>query len=110
MLFHINTAFVKEMFKTIDEDDDNRLDAKELLVMVSAAMETEIGADLQTAKEVLEGARDEFGESNRCSFLSYIKQLLYKVSYRLWKNYADRGSVLCFFLVLVNLFVGHYLE
>ena len=63
MLFHINTAFVKEMFKTIDEDDDNRLDAGELLVMVSAAMETEIGADLQTAKEVLEGARDEFGES-----------------------------------------------
>ena len=80
MLFHINIAFVKEMFKTIDEDDDNRLDAGELLVMVSAAMETEIGADLQTAKEVLEGARDEFGESNCCSFLSYIKQLLYKVS------------------------------
>ena len=50
------------MFKTVDEDDDNRLDAGELLVMVSAAMETEIGADLQTAKEVLEGARDEFGE------------------------------------------------
>lgn len=46
------------MFKTMDEDDDNRLDAGELLVMVSAAMETEIGADLQTAKEVLEGARD----------------------------------------------------
>ena len=53
--------FKKEMFKTIDEDDDNRVDAGELLVMVSAAMETEIGADLQTAKEVLEGARDEFG-------------------------------------------------
>lgn len=51
------------MFKTIDEDDDNRVDASELLVMVSAAMETEIGADLQTAKEVLEGARDEFGKS-----------------------------------------------
>ena len=50
------------MFKTIDEDDDNRLDAGELLVMVSAAMQTEIGADLQTAKEVLEGARDEFGK------------------------------------------------
>lgn len=50
------------MFKTIDEDDDNRLDAGELLVMVSAAMETEIGADLQIAKEVLEGARDEFGK------------------------------------------------
>lgn len=46
----------------MDEDDDNRLDAGELLVMVSAAMETEIGADLQTAKEVLEGARDEFGK------------------------------------------------
>ena len=51
------------MFKTIDEDDDNRVDAGELLVIVSAAMETEIGADLQTAKEVLEGARDEFGKS-----------------------------------------------
>ena len=50
------------MFKTIDKDDDNRLDAGEVLVMVSAAMETEIGAELQTAKEVLEGARDEFGE------------------------------------------------
>ena len=50
------------MFKTIDEDDDNRLDAFELLVMVSAAMETEIGADLNLAKHVLEGARDEFGE------------------------------------------------
>lgn len=69
------------MFKTIDEDDDNRLDAGELLVMVSAAMETEIGADLQTAKEVLEGARDEFGESNRCTFVSCIKQLFYKVCY-----------------------------
>ena len=53
---------LQEMFKTIDEDDDNRLDAGELLVMVSAAMQTEIGADLQTAKEVLEGARDEFGK------------------------------------------------
>ena len=110
MLFHINTAFVKEMFKTIDEDDDNRLDAGELLVMVSAAMETEIGADLQTAKEVLEGARDEFGESNRCSFLSYIKQLLYKVSYRLWRIMQIEDLCYVFFLVLVNLFVGHYLE
>jgi len=60
----------KEMFKTIDEDDDNRLDAGELLVMVSAAMETEIGADLQTAKEVLEGARDEFGEFTQLHVLS----------------------------------------
>ncbi|XP_073231661.1 uncharacterized protein [Porites lutea] len=62
----------KEMFKTIDEDDDNRLDAGELLVMVSAAMETEIGADLQTAKEVLEGARDEFGFIDFVGFMSYI--------------------------------------
>lgn len=62
----------KEMFKTIDEDDDNRLDAGELLVMVSAAMETEIGADLQTAKEVLEGARDEFGFIDFIGFMSYI--------------------------------------
>lgn len=62
----------KEMFKTIDEDDDNRLDASELLVMVSAAMETEIGADLQTAKEVLEGARDEFGFIDFIGFMSYI--------------------------------------
>ena len=54
---------MQEMFKTVDEDDDNRLDAGELLEMVSAAMETEIGADLQLAKEVLERARDEFGES-----------------------------------------------
>lgn len=58
------------MFKTVDEDDDNRLDASELLVMVSAAMETEIGADLQTAKEVLEGARDEFGESAQLRMLN----------------------------------------
>lgn len=62
----------KEMFKTIDEDDDNRVDAGELLVMVSAAMETEIGADLQTAKEVLEGARDEFGFIDFIGFMSYI--------------------------------------
>lgn len=62
----------KEMFKTIDEDDDNRVDAGELLVMVSAAMETEIGADLQTAKEVLEGARDEFGFIDFIGFISYI--------------------------------------
>lgn len=62
----------KEMFKTIDEDDDNRLDAGELLVMVSAAMETEIAADLQTAKEVLEGARDEFGFIDFIGFMSYI--------------------------------------
>lgn len=62
----------KEMFKTVDEDDDNRLDAGELLVMVSAAMETEIGADLQTAKEVLEGARDEFGFIDFIGFMSYI--------------------------------------
>lgn len=59
-LFHFLS--VQEMFKTIDEDDDNRMDAFELLVMVSAAMETEIGADLNLAKHVLEGARDEFGE------------------------------------------------
>lgn len=58
------------MFKTIDEDDDNRLDAGELLVMVSAAMETEIGADLQTAKEVLEAARDEFGKYTQQHLLS----------------------------------------
>lgn len=51
------------MFKTIDEDDDNRLEAVELLAMVSAAMETEIGADLNLAKHVLEGAQDEFGKS-----------------------------------------------
>lgn len=62
------------MFKTIDKDDDNRLDAVELLVMVSAAMETEIGADLNLAKQVLEGARDEFGESSIISglILNYV--------------------------------------
>ena len=58
------------MFKTVDEDDDDRLDAGELLVMASAAMETEIGADLQTAKEVLAGARDEFGESGQLRMLN----------------------------------------
>ncbi|XP_048576875.1 uncharacterized protein LOC5508068 [Nematostella vectensis] len=62
----------KEMYKIMDEDDDNRLDANELLVMVSAGMETEIGADLEQAKAVLEGARDEFGYIDFVGFLAYI--------------------------------------
>lgn len=34
------------MFKIVDEDDDNRLDVGELLVMVFVVMEMEIGVDL----------------------------------------------------------------
>lgn len=46
----------------MDEDDDNRLDVNEVLVMVSAAMGTEMGADLTDARKVLSAARDEFGK------------------------------------------------
>lgn len=49
----------------MDEDDDNRLDVNEVLVMVSAAMGTEMGADLADARKVLSAARDEFGKHIR---------------------------------------------
>lgn len=52
------------MYKTMDEDDDNRLDCDEVLVMVSAAMGTETGTDLADARRVLSAARDEFGMYN----------------------------------------------
>ncbi|KAK3747036.1 hypothetical protein QZH41_017812, partial [Actinostola sp. cb2023] len=62
----------KEMYKTMDEDDNNRLDVNEVLVMVSAAMGTEMGANLTDARRVLSAARDEFGYIDFVGFMSYI--------------------------------------
>ena len=49
------------MYKTIDRDDDGRLDAEEVMIMVATAMATELGADLELARKVVNGARDEYG-------------------------------------------------
>ena len=45
----------------MDEDDDNRLDADEVMIMVATAMSTSLGADLELARKVVNGARDEHG-------------------------------------------------
>ena len=63
------------MFKTVDQDGDTRIDADEVMVMVASAMATELGADLELARKVVNGARDEYGTFT-------VKESLFKIIIR----------------------------